>query len=301
MKIIVSGLVNIETNVSVRGFPIQYYPVDYAFFGVESSVGGVGANISKALKTLGDNVTLLSYTGDDAASKLIFDELCRCDIDCGNVIKELAATAQSAVLYDSSGKRQIYCDLKDIQEKRYSADASVFSNADIAVLCNINFNRELLRTAKAAGKQIATDVHVLSDINDDYNRDFMEYADILFLSDENLPCSPEDFLKQLANRYGCGVIVIGRGSHGVTYCENRQGKGIEIHSMPAANIGDVVNTVGAGDALFSSFLHYYAKGMSVRECLRRAQVFAALKIRCNGASNGFVTEDEVEKFLYAID
>ena len=67
--------------------------------------------------------------------------------------------------------------------------------------------------------------------------------------------------------------------------------------LPAAHVGDVVNTVGAGDALFASFLHFYAKGLHPVDCLNRAQIFAAAKIRTSGASNGFVTEAEVEEML----
>ena len=62
-------------------------------------------------------------------------------------------------------------------------------------------------------------------------------------------------------------------------------------------LGEVINTIGAGDALFSAFLHYYAKGMNPAECLKRAQVFAAAKIRVSGASRGFVAEQEVEEML----
>ena len=69
------------------------------------------------------------------------------------------------------------------------------------------------------------------------------------------------------------------------------------YEMPAAHVGDVVNTVGAGDALFSSFLHYYAKGFHPVDCLKRAQIFAAAKIRVSGASKGFVTEADVEEML----
>ncbi len=49
MKILVSGLLNTETDVSVRQFPIQYYPIDYNFFGIDTFVGGVAFNIAKAL------------------------------------------------------------------------------------------------------------------------------------------------------------------------------------------------------------------------------------------------------------
>lgn len=293
MKAIVSGLVNIETNIRTRGFPIQYFPIDFSFFGVETGVGGVGYNIAKALTTLGDKVTLLSYTGDDSAAGLIFDELDCCKISSDKIKRELKATPSSAVLYDASGKRQIYCDLKDIQDKSYKADERVLCDADFLILCNINFNRELLKLAKAMNKPVATDVHVLSDINDDYNREFMECADILFLSDEGLNCAPESFIGRLYKKYRCRIIVMGRGAKGVMFCEN----GGEIKSMPAANAGTVVNTVGAGDALFSSFLHFYAKKMSVAESLKRAQMFAALKIRENGASKGFVSENEVENSI----
>ena len=32
MNVLVSGLVNVETSVKVRKFPIEYYPIDYPFF-----------------------------------------------------------------------------------------------------------------------------------------------------------------------------------------------------------------------------------------------------------------------------
>ena len=85
---------------------------------------------------------------------------------------------------------------------------------DLVAACNINFNRPLLGLAKAAGKTIATDVHVLSDIYDDYNRDFLEAADILFLSDEGISGDWRDFLWRLAQAYYSKIIVLGRGGMG---------------------------------------------------------------------------------------
>ena len=56
-----------------------------------------------------------------------------------------------------------------------------------------------------------------------------------------------------------------------------------------------VNTVGAGDALFSSFIHYYTKGNTPIEALKRAEIFASYKIGEDGAANGFTTEENIEK------
>lgn len=293
-KILISGLVNTETTVRVRQFPIPYYPIDYPFFGVGTAVSGVAYNIALALKTLGDDVDLLSMTGDDFPAAYIRQELHSAGIGTEHIQAKLKQTPSSVVLYDETGRRQIYCDLKDIQEISYGFPEEICAGADIVAACNTNFNRELLRRAKAAGKTIATDVHVLSDIWDDYNRDFMEYADILFLSDEGIGDDYGEFMTELAHTYGSRIIVLGRGGKGAAMYLKEEDRIIEL---PAARVGEVVNTVGAGDALFSAFVHYYAKGYHPVDALARAQVFASAKIRVSGASKGFVTEAEVEAFV----
>ena len=293
MNVLVSGLVNIETPVSVRGFPINYYPIDYPFFGIGMNVGGVGYNAAKALKTLGDDVTFVSFIGNDITGNIIEETLHNDGIETKYLQRTLDCSAQSVALVEPSGCRQIYCDLKDIQNRRLDCSSvrAEIENADTVVCCNINFNRTLLHEAKRLGKRIATDVHVLSDINDEYNREFLECADIVFLSDEGLPCSPHDFLTALKNQYGMSIIVLGQGSSGATLYERSSDNITHYDCVPCSH---VVNTVGAGDALFSAFVHFYSKGLPAADSLLRAQTFASEKIKHNGASIGFLTEEEVE-------
>lgn len=294
-NILISGLVNTETTVRVRQFPIHYYPIDYPFFGVNTTVSGVAYNIVRAMGTLGDRVKLLSMTGNDFPASYIEEELRRFRVDTSRIKPCLKETPSSVVLYDETGKRQIYCDLKDIQEASYDFPGDICRGVDLVVACNINFNRPLLPLAKAAGVPIATDVHVLTNIWDDYNRDFMAYADILFLSDEGIGEDYQGFLWELAHAYGAKIIVLGRGGRGAAMYLRGQNRIVEL---PAVHVGEVVNTVGAGDALFSAFVHYYAKGFEPVEALKRAQIFASAKIGTSGASKGFVTEDRIEA-LYA--
>lgn len=291
MNILISGLVNTETTVRIRQFPVQYYPIDYPFFGVNTAVSGVAFNIARALKTLGDEVTLCSMTGQDFPAAYIKNELEGAGIGTAHLKPCLGQTPSSVVLYDGEGRRQIYCDLKDIQEASYGFSEDILREVDLVVACNINFNRELLYRAKAAGKIIATDVHVLTDIWDDYNRAFIECADILFLSDEGIGEAYYAFLMELAHHCGAAVIVLGRGGKGAAMYVRAEDR---LYEMPAMRVGEVVNTVGAGDALFSAFVHFYARGFDPEEALCRAQIFAAAKIRTSGASMGFVTEDELE-------
>lgn len=291
-RILISGLVNTETTVRVRQFPVNYYPIDYPFFGVKTAVSGVGYNLAKAMTALGDAVQLCAMTGADFAAEYIRDELETLGISREGVKQKLRETPSSVVLYDGDGRRQIYCDLKDMQETAYNFPADICAEADIVVATNTNFNRELLWKAKAAGKTVVTDVHVLSNIYDDYNRDFMRCADILFLSDESVWEDYRAFLWELEREYQNKIIILGRGSKGAAMYLKEENRFVEL---PAVELGPVVNTVGAGDALFSGFVHYYAKGMDPVEALKRAQVFAAAKIRVSGAAQGFVTEEEVER------
>ena len=291
-KILVSGLINTETTVKIKQFPIEYFPIDYSFFGVNTRVSGVAYNIAKALKTLGDDVRFVTMTGNDFSAKYISEELANIEISSEYVSNILKATPSSVVLYDETGRRQIYCDLKDIQETKMNFKKELYEDCDIIMACNANFNRDLLKKAKADNKIIVTDVHVLSDINDEYNKDFMQHANVLFLSDENIKGDYKEFIMDIENAYGNDIIVLGRGSKGALMYVKEEDK---FYELPAVKVGEVVNTVGAGDSLCSSFVHFYAKGLKPEEALKRAQIFASYKIGFNGASVGFADEAKVEE------
>ena len=214
-KILVSGLTNIETTVKVEGFPIEYNPINYNFFGVNSTVSGVAINMGKAL-----------------------------------------------------------------------------NECDIAALCNINFSRPYLKKAREMGKLVATDVHVISAVNDEYNTDFMKYANILFMSDENIGDNVEDFVREVISKCDNDIIVVGLGAKGALLYVKEDNF---MERFNAVTTRKVVNTIGAGDSLFSAFLHYYNKERNPYLALKKAIVFASYKIGESGAAEGFLTEEELDK------
>jgi ribokinase len=71
------------------------------------------------------------------------------------------------------------------------------------------------------------------------------------------------------------------------------GKEDEFYTSEAKAPRGVKSTVGAGDALFSSFIHFYHKGYEIQRCLDLATLFSGIKISCSGGSNGFVSEEEL--------
>lgn len=294
--ILISGLINLETSLRVDGFPLPYFPVRYPFFGVKSTVSGVGFNVAKALTTLGDEVRFCSLIGEDDAGEMARGALMQAGIPGRWVLPRLVHTPQSVILYDGDGRRQIHVDLKDIQEQVYPEDVFLepLQGCDLAALCNINFSRPFLQAARSLGIPVATDVHAISSLDDDYNRDFMAAAEILFMSDENLPVSPEEIVRQVWDRFGTEIVVVGRGSQGALLGVRREGTLVNI---PAAHVRPVVSTIGAGDALFSAFLHDYRRSRDPHQALRKAVVFAGHKIGAAGAAEGFLSEPELERLV----
>ncbi len=299
-RILVSGLINIETTLRVEGFPIQYNPVNYPFFGVNSRVSGVGYNLAKALTILGDEVRFLSLIGSDPAGQLVRRALAEDCIDDRNVLSALPATAQSVILFDPQGQRQIYVDLKDIQEQAYPGRLyqESASGCDWLVLCNINFSRPMLAQARQAGQPVATDVHAISDLDDPYDRDFMQAAQVLFMSDERLPAPPAEWARRIWDRFGTDVVVIGMGGQGALLAVRRDRA---IQRFPAVYTRPVVNSIGAGDALFSAFLHVYSQTGDPYLSLRKAMVFASYKIGVASAAEGFLDEQGLEEWALKLD
>jgi acarbose 7IV-phosphotransferase len=298
-KILVSGLINIETTVRVESFPIIYTPVRYPFFGVNSAVSGVGYNIARALTILGDEVRLLSLIGRDPLAALVQAALQRDHISGENVLDTQDQTAQSVILFDGEGRRQINVDLKNIQETPFPHQryAKAASGSDLLVLCNINFSRPFLEQARKSGKRVASDVHAISELNDPYNADFMRTAQILFMSHEWLPVRPEEWARRIWDRYGPEILVISMGPEGALLAVKKDNF---IERIPIVRTRPLVNTIGAGDALFSAFLHTYAATEDPYLSLRKAMVFASYKIGATSAADGFLDEPTLNDLCHKL-
>ena len=152
MSFLVVGNLNIETTAKVASFPLDYTPTAYTPFGVSSRVSAVGYNLSKALVTLGEDVTLASIIGRDLAATNIRAVLAADGIDDQFVLAQVEQTPQSVVLYDSAGARHIRTDLKDVLDQSYPLTQfeQAAAGCDVVVLTNIAYTRPLLSSADRA-------------------------------------------------------------------------------------------------------------------------------------------------------
>lgn len=294
-SVVVVGHINLETTVAIEGFPLAYNPVNYRFFGIESQVAGVGYNLALALHTLGTQVKLLSLIGPDPSGDLVKQALQLQGLATQGVLTQASQTGQAVILYDPSGQRQIHTDLKDLQDQCYPVHSfrQAAQGANLAVLGNINYSRGLIPIALELGLPIATDVHTISHLNDAYNHDYMAAAQVLFQSHERLSVSPQEWVRLVQKQYGPKVMGVGLGSQGALL-------GLPSGSMlhiPAQPLRPIVNTIGAGDALFAAFLHFFLKTEDPLVSMRYAVAFAGYKIGARGAAQGFLSEEHLLQLI----
>lgn len=301
-RILISGLLNVETSVPVEGFPVPYVPVTYPDGTVRTAASGVALNLACALVALGDAPSVLAPVADDAPSALIRRALADAAIPPDGLIPLLPETPLSVVLHAPDGSRRIYCDLKAAQSVAFPPDVARAAFApparpDLAILCNINYSRPLILLARAAGVPVATDLHVVSDPDDAYDADFIRAADILFLSHEGLPCVPTDFIRALAARSPAHTIVVTEGAAGATLWERAADRTIHL---PATPTRPVANTVGAGDATLAAYVHHWLRGDAPAEALRKAMLFASWKIGESGGARGFPSPGTYSRLLAGV-
>jgi sugar/nucleoside kinase (ribokinase family) len=274
-RIVVVGVSSLYITLPVEQFPIPYEPTRQPPW-MHVGVGGVGAHVARVLDALGDQVSLCTVVGDDPAGAAIRRELRRHGLDGPGVVTG-PGSSLGVVLVDADGRRagRPYLGAVDAVTYPGRTFAETAAGADLAVVTNTVFARALLPRAVDLNVPIAVDVHIIGDLEDPYDRPWLEVADVLFCSHDALPCSPARWIARVFARYpGCSVVAVGKGAQGCVV-GTRDGLLLEAAAVaPRA----VLNTTGAGDALFASFLHCWLDQGNPADALAQAVVYAGWKV-----------------------
>lgn len=274
-RIVVAGVTSMYMAVGVEEFPLSYEPTRTPRW-MRADVTGSAGHIAKVLRTLGNDVKLCTVAGNDPVGLAIRNEL-RDRRLLGRGVVDGGATSLGVVLVTPDGRRMGFPYLAAVSAVEYPVEVfrSEAAGADLAVLTNARFVRPLIRHAEQLGVPIAVDAHLISDTGDDYNRPWLEVADIVFCSHEKLPCAPVDWLARIFAQYpGCSIAAVGRGPQG---CLLGLRDGTLVQAAAIAPRG-VVSTAGAGDALFASFLHSWLATGNPVSALEAAVLHAGWKV-----------------------
>ena len=292
---LVAGVTQIETIVRVDKIPVSYAPLTSVHDSIFTAVGGDAYNESLALKWLGDEVCFMSIVGRNQDLSVINPPDRKITLSTQYIIPQMKETPTEVVLYDKMLKQQIFEDLKDLRENVYdmSMVAPIAESCDMMVLANANFCRPFAKAAKEHRKPIAVNIRNYSREKEKYNKDFLEPAKVLYFSDDTLTEDPYEFIDRIATTYETEIIILGQGSEGLILFDKTQD--LRVH-YKTVKTNEVVNTIGAGNALFACFLHYYMENGDSVNAIKNALLFASYKIGYMGTSNGFMTTEQLDQW-----
>ena len=291
----VAGISQIETIVKVKKIPVDFAPMSSNPNTIFTAAGGDAYNESLALEWLGDEVDFLSMVGRGQDMNVFNPADRKVTISTEYILPILDATPAQVILYDNDRRQQIFEDIKGLREANYdmSMVPPLVARSDMLVLSNANFCRPFLKTAEKYKVPVAVNIHEFSREREHYNRDFLEAASILYISDDTIAEDPFDVMKTIAEKYGTEIILLGQGSEGLIIFDRKRNMHIHYDSVKT---NEVVNTAGAGNALFACFLHYYQETKDSINAIKNALLFASYKIGFMGTSNGFMTVEQVAQW-----
>ncbi|GAB3587279.1 hypothetical protein GCM10027445_67190 [Amycolatopsis endophytica] len=274
---LVAGAVTVRMARQFDSFPIPLVSSTTHPGDISIRPAGVGWTVARTLQRLGEHVTLATFVGDDLLGRMTESELRRHGL-AGPTTVTCASQPRSLVLYDRHGTRCGASDLRGTPRLAYPVDTfarAVAEGCTAAVLTNIAYTRPLIPVAVERRVPIITDLHLVDDPESRHNHDWMCHAHVVACSHERLPMSPVDWVRELWDRYGTEVVLVGRGPDGaVLGIRSRR----SLWHVEAVSPRGVRFMAGAGDTLLAVFtLGYFALG-DPGSALRRAVLAAGWKV-----------------------
>jgi sugar/nucleoside kinase (ribokinase family) len=296
--VVVVGNVGIDTNVYLPGREIDF-SVEANFTENLDYVGQAGGYASRGYAQLGHRTAFIGYLGHDFSGRFIRKTFSRDGIDTTALFIDPLGTSRSINFMYSDGRRKNFYDGKGHMQLEPDLDVcrAVLAQAKLAHFNIPNWARRLLPIARELGLTIAVDIQDVVTIDDPYRQDFVDVADVLFLSATNHP-DPTPLIEMFLQRKPEQIVIVGRGADG---CALGTQAGIRL--FPAEEIDrPVIDTNGAGDGLAVGFLSsYILDDYSLTDSIRRGQLTARYTCTLKATSSNLMTPEKLAEYFWGQD
>ena len=257
------------------------------------ATGSTGSGKALNLTKLALPNTLHSIIGDDEFGKKIISFLKEQSVDFIYDI-DPKGTERHFNIMDADGGRismfitqsssEISLHIEKIEEE--------IKDAAIVVLNIIPYTLQLFPLLKKYAKPIWTDLHDYNEGNP-YHEPFIEAADYIFLSSDNLNDYKTTMQQLMARKKE--LVVCTHGKNGSTAL-TKNGEWIDQPAIQGLQLKDAN---GAGDSFFSGYLFGNLNNFDVQKCLQLGTICAAYCITslqlCNADLNEIVLMNVWEK------
>lgn len=317
-KLIVIGEALIDWIPDIKGVELK------SVTGFKRVAGGAPANVAGACAKLREKATLLSCVANDAFGEYLIDTFKENQIDISNIVRtDDYDTSLAFVSLREDGNRDFKFYRRTAADLQFSENDirdDLCEKGDIIHFCSVDLvestmkkaHRKLIDQALEADAIVSFDPNLRFSLWDDLNelkktvREFMKYADIIKISDEELEfiTGYDDINKAMDVIFDgrCKLFIYTRGSKGASIYK-KDFSHIDVDGLKV----DVVDTTGAGDSFIGAFIACLLKdGVNdpemisdhkLQEYLYAANSYAALTTLKPGALGAMADYDEFSEFI----
>ncbi len=288
--IFIIGGTTYDHIISVKEFPNPVpQTIHYANF--NETTGSTGAGKSLCMTKLGVSNTLYSILGNDNYGQRIIEFLKQESVD---FIYDFdpKGTERHVNIMDAKGGRISIFVTQSSEQLKFDFDiiSTNIEKSDVIILNILSYCKSIIPHLKKYKKPIWTDLHDYTD-NNPYHEPFIEIADFIFLSSDNL-ADYKKTMVELLNR-DKELVVCTHGKGGATALT----KFGDWYYEPALSSFQLIDANGAGDNFFSGFLYGYYKNESIDTCLKYGTLCGATCISSKQLVYSDLSVDLLNKYF----
>lgn len=285
--------------------------------------GGAPANVVGAVTRLGIPSKFLTKLGDDPFGDYIIDVLNEAGIDTSNIARDQEGeTALAFVSLASDGNRDFKFYRKNSADLRYSVEdipENILDDCGMIHFCSVDLvdspmkeaHKKLIEMAMEQGVKVSFDPNLRFSLWDDLDKlkatvnEFLEYADIIKISDEEL-----EFITGHTEIADAVPELLSKRAKYVIYTKGKDGAEVYTKEGMVCAPGysvEVRDTTGAGDSFIGAFLYCLLndevedlENVSeevLRSYLEFANAYAANTTTKEGALAAMADRNEIEEWM----
>lgn len=293
------------SNIDLQGFPSENLRLNDSNPGrIETSLGGVGRNISENLAKLDIPVRLLSAVGSDFYGQKLIKESEEMGIDMQNVlISDKFSTSMYLSIMDESNDMKVAISQMDIygllDEQFIQDNQFLLKNASVIVL-DTNVPKQTIDYICANFSHIPIFVDPVSSKKAMRLTDSLKYLHTIKPNKHEvedllgIPTKTIDDIRKAGQEFlnrGLKQVFISMGSEGVFACD------AHTELMMSAKLKDIKSATGAGDAFMAGIIRAYLTEANLENTCRYATGASLTALQSYSTINPLMSELEIEKNL----
>lgn len=300
-NIVVIGSINVDLIARVEHLPKPGDTVSATQ--LVKRFGGKGANQALAAARHGAQVMLIGNLGDDPDGRDYRNHLRREGINCSSLNTVKGGTGNAFISVDDKGENQIV--VIPGANGALTGPSVKMQRSRIAVAKALLIQLEIPVEAVADAIRIANETKVsvvlnASPVAPDFPWGDLK-MDVVIVNDNeaqeifdlkpSAAAAHHDSWKERLTKHRIRDLIITRGGQPTLLITKTA-----VAEVPAHPITPV-DTVGAGDTFAGAFVTHFAEGTDLIECIRWANVAAALSTQKSGAQEGVPHRGDVQSAM----